>query len=55
MFDLIWHQRASLDMLYTSLPLRPLWPKLSHVTHLSTEGWEMDLAGCPGRMGEERW
>lgn len=55
MFDLVWLQRASLDTAYTSLLLRPLWPKLSHMTHLSAEGWEMDLAGCPGRTGEERW
>lgn len=32
MLGLVWLQRASLDMAYTSLLLRPLWPKLSHVT-----------------------
>ena len=53
MLGLVWPQRASLDMAYTSLLLRPLWPKLSHVTHLSAEGLEMELAECPGRIEEE--
>ena len=53
MLGLVWPQRASLDMAYTSLLLRPVWPKLSHVTHLSAEGLEMELAECPGRIEEE--
>ena len=54
MLGLVWLQRASLDMAHTSLLLRPLWPKLSHVTHLSAEGLETKLAECPGRTGHSR-